>query len=471
MSAELILGNLRGAIEAPAGCGKTQTIVDALAFSTSKPYLVLTHTTAGVAALRKRLTRANVPAKNYVLSTIDGWSVRIASSFSQNCHITSPVENSRAYYPELRNVVSHYLASGSLHDAIRASYSRLIVDEYQDCNQEQHSIVSSIAECIPTIVLGDPMQLIFNFRGSIIPDWQSQILNSFPLITTLNTPWRWLNAQNQELGEWILECRRRLLAGQNIELSHSPGSVAHIQLTQNHQQNMRLKSNAQYQIRNTYPQDSLLVIGDSINANSRHLYASQNNGIDVVEPVDLRDLVAFAGQLDLEVGDVLSSSIIVAFGSMVTGMGASTWGPRLRSIVAGTNRNVPTPTEAALVAFIHSKSPSELVRFMRAIEEDNVFRVYRRAAFTALKRAVDSVSCSDSLSYKEAMERSRENLRQRGDSRVPNIAIGSTLLLKGLEADHCLIIDTNNMNSQNLYVALSRGAKTISIASQSNILP
>jgi DNA helicase-2/ATP-dependent DNA helicase PcrA len=66
MSAELILGNLRGAIEAPAGCGKTQTIVDALAFSASKPYLVLTHTTAGVAALRKRLTRANVPAKNYV---------------------------------------------------------------------------------------------------------------------------------------------------------------------------------------------------------------------------------------------------------------------------------------------------------------------------------------------------------------------------------------------------------------------
>ena len=156
---------------------------------------------------------------------------------------------------------------------------------------------------------------------------------------------------------------------------------------------------------------------------------------------------------------------------MVTGMGASTWGPRLRSIIAGSNRNAPSPTEYALVEFIRSKSANDLIRFMRAVEEDNDIRVYRRAAFNALNNAVNSVSCSGALSFKEAMERSRENLRQRGDSRVPNLAIGSTLLVKGLEADHCLIIDTNNMNSQNLYVALSRGAKTISIASQSNILP
>ena len=69
------------------------------------------------------------------------------------------------------------------------------------------------------------------------------------------------------------------------------------------------------------------------------------------------------------------------------------------------------------------------------------------------------------------MVRARESLRQRGDTRIPNLAIGSTLLLKGLEADHSLIIDVNNMNSQNLYVALSRGAKTISIASATATLP
>ena len=28
--------------------------------------------------------------------------------------------------------------------------------------------------------LGDPMQLIFNFRGTQIPSWQAEVLNYFP---------------------------------------------------------------------------------------------------------------------------------------------------------------------------------------------------------------------------------------------------------------------------------------------------
>ena len=48
----------RGAITAPAGCGKTQLIADALSrHGSRKPILVLTHTNAGVAALRGRLDR------------------------------------------------------------------------------------------------------------------------------------------------------------------------------------------------------------------------------------------------------------------------------------------------------------------------------------------------------------------------------------------------------------------------------
>ena len=52
----------RGTVTAPAGCGKTQLIAHALAgHRGNKPILVLTHTNAGVAALRGRLDRAGVP--------------------------------------------------------------------------------------------------------------------------------------------------------------------------------------------------------------------------------------------------------------------------------------------------------------------------------------------------------------------------------------------------------------------------
>jgi DNA helicase-2/ATP-dependent DNA helicase PcrA len=63
----------RGTVTAPAGCGKTHLIAAALSRKGGpKPVLVLTHTNAGVAALRGRLDRAGVPSSAYRLATIDG---------------------------------------------------------------------------------------------------------------------------------------------------------------------------------------------------------------------------------------------------------------------------------------------------------------------------------------------------------------------------------------------------------------
>ena len=63
----------RGMVTAPAGCGKTQLIANALArHSDSKPILVLTHTNAGVVALRGRLDRLGISSKVYRLATIRG---------------------------------------------------------------------------------------------------------------------------------------------------------------------------------------------------------------------------------------------------------------------------------------------------------------------------------------------------------------------------------------------------------------
>lgn len=63
----------RGAVTAPAGCGKIQLIAHALAgHRGNKPFLVLTHTNARIAALRGRLDCAGVSASAYRLSTIDG---------------------------------------------------------------------------------------------------------------------------------------------------------------------------------------------------------------------------------------------------------------------------------------------------------------------------------------------------------------------------------------------------------------
>ncbi len=56
---DLILESRLSSIVAPAGCGKTQLIVNILRRNQPKPYLVLTHTTAGVSALKTAYSRAH----------------------------------------------------------------------------------------------------------------------------------------------------------------------------------------------------------------------------------------------------------------------------------------------------------------------------------------------------------------------------------------------------------------------------
>lgn len=58
----------------------------------------------------------------------------------------------------------------------------------------------------------------------------------------------------------------------------------------------------------------------------------------------------------------------------------------------------------------------------------------------------------------------REQHRAVG-RQMPRRAVGSTLLLKGLEADHAVILDADEMNARHLYVALSRASRSLTIIS------
>lgn len=135
----------RGTVTAPAGCGKTQLIAQTLAVHReSKPILVLTHTNAGVAALRGRLNRAEVPSNAYRLSTIDGWAMRLVSTFpGRSAHdpeilkLAAPARD----YPAIRDAAWKLLQTGHVSEVLKASYANLIVDEYQDCSVPQHYIV------------------------------------------------------------------------------------------------------------------------------------------------------------------------------------------------------------------------------------------------------------------------------------------------------------------------------------------
>ncbi|KVE85456.1 hypothetical protein WI99_16425 [Burkholderia cepacia] len=129
-----LLAFRRGAVTAPAGCGKTQIIADTLTqHAGPKPVLILTHTNAGVATLRLRMQRGNVPASAYRVATIDGFAMRLVGMFPERSGIPAAVlelRNPGADYPAIRQAACRLLQGGHLNDVLAASYAHLIVDEY-----------------------------------------------------------------------------------------------------------------------------------------------------------------------------------------------------------------------------------------------------------------------------------------------------------------------------------------------------
>lgn len=463
-----LLAIQRGSVTAPAGCGKTQLIADALkSHPGGRPYLVLTHTNAGVAALRARLKRAGVPSSAYRLSTIDGFSMRLIAKFpARSGHPPQLLElrNPNSDYPAIRVAARNLLEAGHVRQAFAATYAHLLVDEYQDCSLIQHAIVSVLSESLPTCVLGDPLQAIFGFAGNQLVHWGAHVEARFPAAGALATPWRWRRAGAENLGQWLLSLRPLLSAGQPIDLRNAPSEVRWVQLSRGTEAQQRLIA-----ARTNAPgsEGTVLVIGDSMNVQGRHQLTSQTPGAMAVEAVDLRDLVTFARRFDLQAPDALQN--LVEFASAVmTGVGASNLITRVGSLRSGRARTAATPLESIAMTFEAERTMSRALELVNMLAEHAETRVYRPEILHCCRSAMQAVITSGQ-DFVSATLQARERNRHLGRS-MPRRSVGSTLLLKGLEADIAVVLQPEAMTAQNLYVAFTRGAKGLVVCSHTPIL-
>jgi len=463
-----LLAIQRGTITAPAGCGKTHLIADGLMrHCQPKPVLVLTHTNAGVSALRARLERANVPPEKFRLATIDGWAMRLTSMFPRRSGLDPNVlklANPAKDYPAIREAAAKLLKGGHLSDILAASYSRLFVDEYQDCGLYQHVIVYYMAQVLPTCVLGDPLQAIFGFSGPLV-DWGKHVHAHFPPAGELQTPWRWKNAGAEPFGLWLLQMRANLLAGQPIDLNGAPSNVVWVHLDGTEDHVRRLKACR------ALPKTaggSVLIIGDSKSPKGQRGYASQTPGATAVESVDLRDLVTFAQNFDLRADNALANLISFAE-DVMTNVGGTDYMKRIASHTKGTSRTPPTEAEAAGVKFNAARSNSNAIDVLVEINKQPGVRSHRPVVLQACIKTLKACSDHDRAALHDAAVRSREHYRMMGRN-LPKRAVGSTLLLKGLEAEVAVVLNPAELDAANLYVAMTRGSETLVICSASKII-
>src|SRR5690349_10849341 len=120
----------RGAVQAPAGCGKTWMIATAVAQHASGRQLVLTHTHAGVDALRRKLRAHGVSRRQYELETIAGWALEVSVAYPETTGLVNRLPRDSKDYESIYCGVEKLLRLSPIRRILRASYAGVFIDEY-----------------------------------------------------------------------------------------------------------------------------------------------------------------------------------------------------------------------------------------------------------------------------------------------------------------------------------------------------
>lgn len=464
----------RGSVTAPAGCGKTQLIADSLVRKVErKPILILTHTNAGVAALRARLANASVPPSSYSLATLDGWALKALKAFPRRSAI-DPVHlglsNPRADYPAIKRGAAALVGGRHIDDIIDASYSRIIVDEYQDCGPEQHHMVCDLAVVVPTVVLGDPMQEIFSWQGNH-PHWQNDVCTAFLPAGELTKPWRWIRAGAQGFGEWLLEARRALMAGDQVDLRDAPPEVDWIELDGTEDEARQRRACL---VRSPRAGGEVLIMAAGVQTELQRRIARQTPGVVTVENVDLTDVINFARKIELDQPGDLKTALEFA-SEVTTNVDRAGLVQRVGVLERGTARKDATAAELAAIDYSKTGSSDHLVALLLALESNPGARTFRPDILRTCINALRSCAPGNPAAFLDAALRIREQSRITG-RRIPPRSVGSPLLLKGLEADVAVILNAAEFdrhptrNMKNTYVAITRGSRKLLVCSESPLI-
>ena len=463
--------NGKGYVIAPAGYGKTHLIALAVKASPRRQ-LILTHTYAGANAIRKKMQSLAVPASTYQVDTIASWALRLCLSFPTTSQW-------KTEYPSGKEWGKLYAACTALLDRpfakrlIRCSYSGIYVDEYQDCSTQQHTLVDALTKLLPCRLLGDPMQAIFDFADQPV-DWEQDIYPHYELLGQLKTPWRWRLAGASELGNWLDDVSTRLRAGEKISLAAPlPKGVRHVAVDLTDFTNPA-------RLNFFYPfldhEDAVIAIhsGDQKSKNKTHKLAQSLAGkFSSIEEVEGKDLFGFVKKL--EAAGAVKERLCLAIDfakkccNAVDGIltAATKRGEHAKATQA---TKYPTLLEAAN-RYLADASSTNLASFLTGIQGNPETATYRRDLLNRLLHVLRMHEENKSLSLLESANRYQRNFRHSGRPIRHNKLIGTTLLVKGLEYHHAIILEADSMSPKELYVALTRGAKTITIVSLANTIP
>ena len=453
----------RGLVIGPAGCGKTHLIAEAVGHSTGRQ-LVLTHTHAGVDALRTKLTVLGVPSAKYRVTTIDSLALRFANAFPHLAKWDCPYPSNNEEWSALRVAARRLLTWRAPRRVLKTSYDGMFVDEYQDCCGTQHMLISTVAQTLPCRIVGDPLQAIYRkLHANDIVRWQD-VERMFPLVDELTVPYRW-QSHNSELGDWLSDVRQRLETGREIDFAEANGIVKWIQSV-----NPKDQITACYR---TLNQEGVVAICGAPWLSPTIAEKTKNHFV-VLESVGCPDLLKAAENIENSTGVARLVYVADFAQHCLTGMTPlQAMLKRLKEAEAYHPRSFDKQRLwKSMQAIVESDQLAAVEVMMSAIEGLSGDHFYkRRELWRDMKRTLQQYDASLERSLHDTAWAIRDHARRNGRRVVAKRIVATPLLIKGLEFNHALLLDASQMQTpEELYVALTRGTISLTVLSDKRVV-
>lgn len=480
----------RGILIAPAGHGKTTAIADCLLQCPENScMLILTHTHAGIASLRTKFHKKNVPSNRYQLETITGFAQRYVLSFLGSSVL--PDEDETNYFSAAVEKCCVLMRSKVVQTILGISYNGVFVDEYQDCTIDQHNMIMSLAQNLPLHLLGDPLQGIFSFEQKPLVDIDKD-LESFRRFDLLDYPWRW-DKSNPALGKFILDLRHRLENGETIELRSNPSIRFYVntgfknedekikclgQIILNHECNSLLIICPSYRYKDRF--GKIRIKGNLSDRIKIKQKADYKRKFIILDAIDSSEYYKNSKNIDKYLEKCRTSNRINKinwlFDILVDLQLSKT---ELRKWIDRDKNTFKHRTKENLAAseklielfdkFASSKDLSSLKDVIGLASHLPKMKRYHSYMLHTISKCFD-IAQTNNISMFQAMKLFKTRIRHQGRT-VEGECIGTTLLTKGLEFDTVIIWNADKFeDAKNFYVAISRACRKLFIITDSTTI-
>lgn len=372
----------------------------------------------------------------------------------------------------------------------------MFVDEYQDCTQRQHALVNALSQALPTHILGDHLQGIFDFNGDLVNF--SSDLNDFNKFPELTTPQRWERVGKDDLGAALKNVRSALESESPIDveafasddikfLQTAPGDFRDSGSAYRRWLNKLIYNpdrDPDFQslllIIPTYEETSCGQVIPRGGIGDRKKIKAQidfSHSLILLEAIDDRSFYALAKNVDDLISRIgrarkpykkIKEDILQKLFNK-TDLNIWLIDTGVKSKRTTEDQEKVNRLKVLIGAFIESPSVTEIQEIINELRKKFNFKCGRPELLKSIQKSLDTARIED-ISVYDAMK-NHHNMIRRVGRKIEGKCIGTTLLTKGLEFDTVAILDAHKFDCpKHLYVALTRCRKKLIIFSENTIL-